>query len=86
MADTKQRIRQKIDQGAENREENQEEATAPPRLLVTNNHLPERFRSLDRHLFEFFGGSSRMNDQETSAVWALSQWTKETALGPIFDF
>src|SRR6266849_7977840 len=24
------------------------------------------------HVFEFSGGSSRMNDQETSAVWPLS--------------
>ena len=32
----------------------------------------EAFASPRCYFFKFFGGSSRMNDQETSAVWPLS--------------
>src|ERR1700726_660486 len=33
---------------------------------------PRRARCPDIYFFEFFGGNSRTNDQETSAVWPLS--------------
>src|SRR5439155_5520627 len=38
---------------------------------------PRLWRGQQHYFFDFFGGSSRINDQETSAVWPLSYWTKK---------